>query len=123
MLVRWSPEAADSFEAICEFLREKNPEYARRIALAIYEKVSSLAELPNRGRFGRIHGTHELVLSPLPYIVIYRVRREAVEIVRVLHGAQQWPRTPFVYQAIILPRTPGTCYADLRKRQVHWNSD
>jgi plasmid stabilization system protein ParE len=44
------------------------------------------------GRPGRKPGTREWVSSPLPYIVVYRVRKEVVEIVRILHGAQRWPR-------------------------------
>ncbi|MBZ5505312.1 MAG: type II toxin-antitoxin system RelE/ParE family toxin [Acidobacteriia bacterium] len=39
---------------------------------------------PNRGRPGRV----ELPLSPLPFVVVYRVREDAVEIARLLHGAQ-----------------------------------
>jgi hypothetical protein len=36
-------------------------------------------------------GTRELVMSPLPYIVVYDVREDATYVVRILHGAQQWP--------------------------------
>jgi plasmid stabilization system protein ParE len=32
-----------------------------------------------------------LVFTPLPFVVVYRVKQEIVEIARVLHGAQQWP--------------------------------
>jgi plasmid stabilization system protein ParE len=31
------------------------------------------------------------VLSPLPYIIVYTVRDEVIHVVRILHGAQQWP--------------------------------
>ncbi len=31
------------------------------------------------------------MLAPLPFIVVYRVKTDAVEIVRVYHGAQNWP--------------------------------
>lgn len=31
------------------------------------------------------------VLTPLPYIIVYRVLEDAVEVARVLHGAQRWP--------------------------------
>jgi len=48
----------------------------------------SLEALPNRGRLGRIAGTREL---QAPYIIIYRVIEEAVEILRVYHAAQDWP--------------------------------
>lgn len=30
-------------------------------------------------------------MSPLPYIVVYALREDAVYVVRILHGAQQWP--------------------------------
>ncbi|MGO9262243.1 MAG: type II toxin-antitoxin system RelE/ParE family toxin [Bryobacteraceae bacterium] len=30
-------------------------------------------------------------LSALPYIAVYQVTDEAVEISRILHGAQDWP--------------------------------
>ncbi len=37
---------------------------------------------------GREEDTRELVLSPLPYIVVYRVKDSAVEILHIYHGAQ-----------------------------------
>ena len=48
-------------------------------------------KFPNRGRLGKKEGTRELVMSPLPYIVVYDVREDATYVVRILHGAQQWP--------------------------------
>ena len=35
--------------------------------------------------------TRDLVFSPLPYIAVYRVKGDVVEVARVLHGAQRWP--------------------------------
>ena len=64
---------------------------ARRTALAIYEAADSLIMLPGRGRPGRKPNTRELVISGLPFVIIYRVHGEAVEITRILHGAQKWP--------------------------------
>jgi toxin ParE1/3/4 len=91
MMVRWSPEAAADFAAIVEYIRKQNPSAAERVAHKIYEGVAALAAFPNQGRSGRTNGTRELVLSPLPYVVVYRVKEDAVEIARVLHGAQRWP--------------------------------
>jgi len=53
--------------------------------------VAALALFPKQGRPGRTKGTRELAFSPLPYVAVYRVKDEVVEIVRVLHGAQRWP--------------------------------
>ncbi|MBZ5634197.1 MAG: type II toxin-antitoxin system RelE/ParE family toxin [Acidobacteriia bacterium] len=35
--------------------------------------------------------TRELVMTNLPYVVIYRVGENVVEVIRILHGAQDWP--------------------------------
>ena len=91
MTVRWSPEAAADFDSIIAYLLEQNPSTADRIARTIYSAASSLDTFSNRGRLGRVESTRELVLAPLPYIVVYRVLSDAVEVSRVLHGSQRWP--------------------------------
>jgi len=50
-----------------------------------------LENFPELGRTGRKPDTRELVFTGLPYLAIYRIRGEAVEILRILHGAQIWP--------------------------------
>jgi plasmid stabilization system protein ParE len=35
-------------------------------------------------------GRRELVFPSLPYIVVYQVKEDAVEISRIFHGAQEW---------------------------------
>lgn len=64
---------------------------ARRIALCIHEGVEALTQFPRRGRPGRSPGTRELVFPRLPYVAVYRVREDVIEVVRILHGAQDWP--------------------------------
>ena len=83
-----TPAAAD-LENIALYIQREDPEAARRVARALYDIAMSLEALPNRGRLGRIAGTRELVQAP--YIIIYRVIEEAVEILRVYHAAQDWP--------------------------------
>jgi hypothetical protein len=39
---------------------------------------------------GRVRGTRELVLTR-PFLAVYEVREEEVQILRILHGARQWP--------------------------------
>ena len=90
MIVRWSPEAATDLAAIVDYIGKQNP-LAERIARSVYNDILSLSSFPNQGRQGRQAGTRELVLSPLPFIVVYRIKGDAVEIARVLHGSQRWP--------------------------------
>lgn len=57
----------------------------------LYELVRELRQWPQRGRIGREQGTRELVFSPLPYIAVYRIRDQSVEILRIYHTAQDRP--------------------------------
>jgi len=92
MEVRWSPRAAEELSRIVEHVRKDSPETARQIAGTVYERAGALSEFPYRGRIGRVQGTRELPLPPLPFVVVYRVLGDhAVEIANVVHGAQRWP--------------------------------
>lgn len=92
MIVRWTQPAVDDLTHICDYTQERfGAAHARHTALAIYDAADSLKDMPHRGRVGRKPGTRELIISDLPFLVIYRVGKEAVELVRILHGGQQWP--------------------------------
>ena len=91
MKVRWSPAAAEDFARIVQYIHHENSDAAEKIARSIHESAASLKLFPNRGRQGRIEGTRELPLPPLPFIVVYRVKAYVVEIANVVHGAQKWP--------------------------------
>jgi plasmid stabilization system protein ParE len=92
MQVRWSIPAAEDLEHICGWIERDNPEAARRVARTIYDECGRLKDFPNIGRAShRMPGRRELVLAPLPYIVVYQVKPDAVEISRIFHGAQDWP--------------------------------
>ncbi len=67
---------------------EYTPERAARLVREVYEAPATLLMFPNRGRPGKKEGTRELVRSPMPYIIVYTVRGDAVYVVRILHGAQ-----------------------------------
>jgi toxin ParE1/3/4 len=91
MEIRWSPEAAADFTAMIQYIRQDNSSAALRVARTIYQTVAQLKVFPNRGRSGRVDGTRELPLPRLPFVIVYRVGESAIEIARVLHGAQRWP--------------------------------
>lgn len=91
MEVRWSLPAAKDLERICAWIERDSPEAARRVAIAIYEGCGQLKKFPNMGRVShRMADRRELIFAPLPYIAVYRVKDDAVEISRIVHGAQKW---------------------------------
>ena len=92
MRVRWTEPAARDLTQICDYIEEHDTSStARRVAISIYERLSALMEFPEQGRQGRKSATRELIFTGLPYLAIYRIRGDAVEILRILHGAQNWP--------------------------------
>jgi addiction module RelE/StbE family toxin len=91
MQLRWTEEAASDLAHISDYLNTHYPERAETLIRQVYQAPSVLPQFPQRGRAGKKNGTRELVVSPLPYVVVYTVRNEMIYIVRILHGAQQWP--------------------------------
>jgi toxin ParE1/3/4 len=92
VIVIWSDEAIDDLASLRAYISKDSPLSARRVASMIVDSVEALLPAnPKIGRPGRISGTRELVIPHTPYIVPYRLRDGAVNILRVYHGARRWP--------------------------------
>jgi plasmid stabilization system protein ParE len=89
--IEWLREAVCNLDTQLAYIGEHNPAAAIEMGDAIEAFVNRLADFPESSRPGRVPGTRELVVTGKPFIVIYRVEPEAVVILRVLRGAQQWP--------------------------------
>ena len=91
MHIQWSARARRDFVEALTYIADDNPDAAARVQHRIEEAIGHLTRNPGMGRPGRVDGTRELVVARTPYIVPYRVRGQVVEIIAVMHGAQQWP--------------------------------
>jgi toxin ParE1/3/4 len=89
MRVSWTTLADDDLSRIARRIRQDNPTAARKVAKTLYDSGMSLETMPNRGRSGRKAGTREFMVAP--FILVYRVKADAVEILRIYHSAQDWP--------------------------------
>ncbi len=90
MKVRWTPNAEVDLDGIVTFIAQDSLQAALQIEDRIIEAVDGLGQFPKKGRPGAEAGTRELVVSGTSYLAIYRITQD-VEVLRVLHGAQQWP--------------------------------
>jgi addiction module RelE/StbE family toxin len=86
--VKLSAGAAADIEAAFQHLRQQSPNAAEAVRSAIVKAVNSLSAMPSRGRPGRVAGTRELVVRAAPYVVVYHVTGEAVQVFRVRHTSQ-----------------------------------
>jgi toxin ParE1/3/4 len=77
-------------EAIMVFIAQDNATAAIDLDLEFEAKAESARRRPALYKPGRVKGTREIVVRP-NYVMVYRVTAEMVEVLRVLHSAQQWP--------------------------------
>jgi toxin ParE1/3/4 len=90
MRVLWTVPAAADLESIKNYLDLHFPKFSESTVHTIYDRARALKSKPEIGRPGHRRGTRELPLAPLPYFIVYRVKVNAVEILHVYHGAQDW---------------------------------
>ncbi len=88
--LRWTLAAANDLESISDYLHHQHPQVAQPTVRRLYTEIRELSRFPSRGRPGREPGTRELILSGLPYVIVFRTGDQLVEILRIYHGAQNW---------------------------------
>jgi toxin ParE1/3/4 len=91
MKVIWSPRAIRHLAHLREYIARDSEERASLVSTRILDALALLAVQPGMGRPGRLLHTRELVVSKTPYVIPYRVRRDTIELIAVLHGRQKWP--------------------------------
>jgi toxin ParE1/3/4 len=91
MHLEWSVLAWADRKSIFDYIERDSPQAAVAVDDRIEKRATGLVQFPQMGRPGRIDGTRELVINRTPYILAYRILGDTVRILRVLHGAQQWP--------------------------------
>lgn len=91
MRIRWSAEARRDRRELIGHVEKESVSVAFQLDERVSAAVSRLANYPHSGRPGRAIGTRELVIVRTPYIAVYAIDDMGVRIVRLIHGAQQWP--------------------------------
>ena len=89
MRIIWSETAIANLIEIRQYIERDQPAAARRIAQRIVTSVELLADHPHLGRPGREPETRELIVAGTPYIIPYRIHRDRLAILAVLHSAQE----------------------------------
>jgi toxin ParE1/3/4 len=84
--IEWSQRSRRDLEAIHAYVELQAPLAAARLAAALVATAESLATHPKRGR--PLYGAVREVVVIRPYLIRYRVTPDAVQIMRVKHGAQ-----------------------------------
>ncbi len=92
MQVKWLAKALANLTDEADYIAADSPANAKAFFIHILSSVEQLKEHSHLGRAGRVAGTRELVITGYPYIIPYRIKGDAVEILRVFHTSRAWPK-------------------------------
>ena len=89
--LRWTRRALKRLDEIGEYISADNQSAAKRVITELISKADLLVEFPETGRVGRVEKTRELVFSNLPYIIVYQIIRDEIQIITIIHTSRKWP--------------------------------
>ena len=87
--LRWSLQAAQDLEEICDFLAHDSEQYASVFAQRVMAIIESIPANPRLGSMVPEYNRDDLRERLFHnYRIIYRLRGQAVEMVTITHGAR-----------------------------------
>ena len=88
--VRLTRAAQNDLDEAWLYIAADNPDAATRYVDRVIERARELAHTPRTGRV-RVPSRPELLSTViLNHIIFYRVHDKEIEVVRIVHGAQDW---------------------------------
>ena len=77
------------FRSVYNYIAERNASAAMVVVAYIRQAVTLLTDHPHLGRITDEKGVRMLVVPRFPYVVFYKVHREEVFILSIMHAAQE----------------------------------
>lgn len=89
--LRWAESAVRDLEKTCDYIAEDSEVYAKVFARRIIDALEATATFPYSGRLVpemKNEMIREKILAS--YRLIYRVKEESIEVVRIIHSAKNF---------------------------------
>ena len=95
MTVHWTRIALEHLAAIRAYIASSSPRYAQRFVNRIVRHSERLARFPLIGAAVPEYDDETIrEVLEYPHRIIYKVLADRIDILAVIHGAQNLPRTP-----------------------------
>ncbi len=89
MTVRWTDTAQDHLDAIFAYIAQDSTEYALRMVDRLTRRSQQIAEAPLSGRRVPEYDMDQIrEVIEKPYRIIYHIKPDQIDVIAVLHGAQ-----------------------------------
>jgi toxin ParE1/3/4 len=89
--VSFTPQAREDLTAIRDWIAEDNARAADRVIARIVQTAMMFGQFPMLGRAGLVAGTREFSVVGLPYVIVYTIASENVDVLTVLHTRRKYP--------------------------------
>jgi plasmid stabilization system protein ParE len=91
--VHWTATARRHLRGIHDHIARDSPVYARNVVARIIDRSAQVAAFPESGRRVPEYGRDSVrEVFEDPYRVIYRIKKDSVDVIAVVHGARQLRR-------------------------------
>ncbi|MFG6204910.1 type II toxin-antitoxin system RelE/ParE family toxin [Pseudomonas retamae] len=90
MRLVWRQQALDDRDRIMNRIGQDNPEAAADLDDVFESKGDIARQRPTLYKKGKVEGTREIVAAS-NYVIVYTIKDECVEVLRIIHARQQWP--------------------------------
>lgn len=92
MRVHWTHNALDQLVNIYEYISLNSPTYAKQMVDRITRRSTQISEQPFSGRKVPEYQAEDIrELIENPYRIIYRVKKDQIDVLAVIHGARLLP--------------------------------
>lgn len=92
MIVHWTETAIKNLTGIYQYIAQNSLLYAQRVADKIIRRSEQIAAFPQSGRQVPEYDTPDVrEIVEKPYRIIYRIKADQIDVLAVIHGAQQLP--------------------------------
>lgn len=90
MKVRWAEPALQQLHEAYDYVQLDKPDAAERLIARIEVAVDRLRAFPQMGKPSMRPKARGLAIPGTPFVVVYRVGDNAIDIVALFHRAQNW---------------------------------
>jgi addiction module RelE/StbE family toxin len=90
--ITWSVSASDDLVAVAEHISRDSESYAATVVRELVAATRTLRVFAERGRRAPEYNdpsVRELIVRK--YRLVYRIRPERIEVLRIIHGAREMP--------------------------------
>ena len=76
---------------VLEYYESQQSGLGARFLRSYDTQIEVVRDMPKIGRSGKVFGTRELVMQDFPFLVVYRIRKDYLEIIRLIHQSMKYP--------------------------------